>query len=365
MTFALNGHAAHAVLPPVPASRTDPAVELVFPSSTRVLWRSASEVQLELGDRRLVVDGLSADAVDRLSATSSRSQQARTESTPLDDGLEGLLAALHRAGFLIPSAPTAEGCAPGDVDSEWLPGRAALAPDLAALGERFGERSTLVMAGRQNRTVVIEGTGRLPTMIGSLLAAAGVGHVHVGGDRDVGLWDAAPGGITPADEGQRSTTASMEAIHRVAPAIDTRWAAHSAADLVVLAGSCCVGSLEQSILLADAQPYLSATVWASSAVIGPLVVPGVTSCLGCADLHRAERDPAWPALAAQLATARHAPSDVAVCGFASAFTALQALAFLDGESPATVDGTLELSLPDWRVRRRSWLPHENCPCQRR
>ena len=32
----------------------------------------------------------------------------------------------------------------------------------------------------------------------------------------------------------------------------------------------------------------------------PLVIPGVTSCLRCADLHRSDRDAAWPAVAAQL-----------------------------------------------------------------
>ena len=35
-------------------------------------------------------------------------------------------------------------------------------------------------------------------------------------------------------------------------------------------------------------------------LVGPLVIPGVTSCLRCADLHRSDRDAAWPAVAAQL-----------------------------------------------------------------
>lgn len=34
--------------------------------------------------------------------------------------------------------------------------------------------------------------------------------------------------------------------------------------------------------------------------IGPVVVPGETGCLRCADLRRHESDPAWPAVAAQL-----------------------------------------------------------------
>jgi hypothetical protein len=30
--------------------------------------------------------------------------------------------------------------------------------------------------------------------------------------------------------------------------------------------------------------------------------------------------------------------------------------------PATANGTLELVLPDWRWRRRTWRPHPACTC---
>src|SRR3712207_7110553 len=63
-------------------------------------------------------------------------------------------------------------------------------------------------------------------------------------------------------------------------------------------------------LAADLQrrgvPHLVATVRGETGVVGPLVVPGATGCLRCADLHRRDRDPRWPALAAQL-TAGEAP----------------------------------------------------------
>jgi hypothetical protein len=44
--------------------------------------------------------------------------------------------------------------------------------------------------------------------------------------------------------------------------------------------------------------------------------------------------------------------------------AAQALAFLDrpGTVPVTADGTLELVLPDWQWRRRTWTPHPACRC---
>ena len=41
-------------------------------------------------------------------------------------------------------------------------------------------------------------------------------------------------------------------------------------------------------------PHLVATVRGQTGIVGPLVVPGVTSCLRCADLHRRDADPRWP-----------------------------------------------------------------------
>ena len=30
--------------------------------------------------------------------------------------------------------------------------------------------------------------------------------------------------------------------------------------------------------------------------------------------------------------------------------------------PATIEGSLEVTLPDWKLRRRSWHRHPECPC---
>jgi hypothetical protein len=62
----------------------------------------------------------------------------------------------------------------------------------------------------------------------------------------------------------------------------------------------------------------------------------------------------------------------------AAQAAAQALAFLDqpaaqalasvdqaAAAGAVINGTLELVLPDWHWRRRSWVPHPRCRCSRR
>jgi hypothetical protein len=42
--------------------------------------------------------------------------------------------------------------------------------------------------------------------------------------------------------------------------------------------------------------------------------------------------------------------------------ALQALELLEGGTPGSVGGTLELTLPGWRWRRRTWPAHPGCDC---
>jgi hypothetical protein len=56
-------------------------------------------------------------------------------------------------------------------------------------------------------------------------------------------------------------------------------------------------------------------------------------------------------------------SAISVATVIAGVAAQQALAFLDGGEPACIDATIELRLPDWRLRRRSWAPHPECGCQ--
>jgi bacteriocin biosynthesis cyclodehydratase domain-containing protein len=100
-------------------------------------------------------------------------------------------------------------------------------------------------------------------------------------------------------------------------------------------------------------------------VVGPLVLPGATACLRCADLHRRDADPRWPLLAAQLAAQEPPASGATVTCLLTAVTAaVQVLAWLDGSAaPVTLDATLELSPPDPVPRRRRWAVHPACGCR--
>ncbi|HTW02055.1 MAG TPA: thiamine biosynthesis protein ThiF, partial [Streptosporangiaceae bacterium] len=135
-------------------------------------------------------------------------------------------------------------------------------------------------------------------------------------------------------------------------------------DLAILIGR---HSLERRARLMRAQiPHLAASADEAIGIVGPLVIPGLTACLTCLDLTRADRDPAWPLILAQLEGRHPDPPacDAPLAAAVAAQAAAQALAFIDREARAgpVADGTLELVLPGWQWRRRTWPRHNDCSC---
>jgi hypothetical protein len=135
-------------------------------------------------------------------------------------------------------------------------------------------------------------------------------------------------------------------------------------DLVVLARAWAASDPLVAGLHRSGVPHLVAAVRGETGVVGPLVLPGRTSCLRCADLHRRDADPRWPRLAAQLTAHEPPPSGATVTCLLTAVTAaLQVLAYLDGSgAPATLDATVELRPPDLLPRIRRWPVHPACGC---
>lgn len=246
--------------------------------------------------------------------------------------------------------------------------RIRLAPDVASLsllGERPGEGMRRLR--RRRRAVVeVHGAGRVGSVVATHLAAAGVGHVLVDDPRPTTPADLSPGGLGPDDLGRPREQGVSNAMRRLSPSVSTvpprGWAAP---DLAVIAPDNRADPAMAHSLLRRGVPHLYAAVCEVTGVVGPLVLPGRSSCLHCHDLYRTDRDPAWPTVLSQLLRDGPEPAcDTALASMVAAHTALQALAYLEGQEPvATVDGTLELSLEDGHMRRRSWQPHPGCGCR--
>ena len=113
-------------------------------------------------------------------------------------------------------------------------------------------------------------------------------------------------------------------------------------------------------------PHLAVAVAGARAVIGPLVIPGRTSCLRCRDLHLADGDDTWPRAAVQWAARRPGPAAAGLAHLSGAWAALHALAVIDAgpaevQAPA-IDAALIVSLPGAVVEVESRPPHPLCGC---
>lgn len=142
-------------------------------------------------------------------------------------------------------------------------------------------------------------------------------------------------------------------------------------DLVVLADALAADPRTLRTLHAGRMPHLPVRVRDGVGLVGPLVIPGVTSCLSCADLHRSDRDAAWPAVAAQLCGAVGTADRATVLG-----TAALALIQIDRviaavrsdaqggipEPPQTLDTTLEFDVRSGSITMRRWSRHPRCWC---
>lgn len=146
----------------------------------------------------------------------------------------------------------------------------------------------------------------------------------------------------------------------------------SETDLVVLADYLATEPRMLRDLHAAGVAHLPVRVRDGCGLVGPLVLPGQTSCLSCADLHRTDRDAAWPAVAAQLrGTVGNAGRATVLATAALALDQidrmLHAVRDTDGAGVAPemlpgTDTTLEFDVGTRRTVVRRWSRHPRCDC---
>jgi hypothetical protein len=344
-------------------------VQLKIKSALRRVWRAADSLQIGLSQRRgVVLDGLASVDVPLL-------DQLRDGFDPalLDDD-DGQLAARRRELVnLLARAEVLVGSGIGPQRERLGPAAERLAPDAAiwsVVHPRSGDGWSLLSA-RAGRRVVVIGAGRLGSTLATTLAAAGVGQVAVGDPRQITPGDLIPGGARDADLGRPREEATLDAVRQIGGQAERvgsapgRWV-EIAPDLVILIEHGAADATAAGQLVSADVPHLSVVIHEDDVVIGPLVRPGNGPCLRCLDLHRGDRDPAWPTILTQLlgpAALTVRPEETALSVLGAGLAALQALAHLDGVSePSTVGATLEAELPDGLIARRSWPAHPRCGC---
>ncbi|HUD38585.1 MAG TPA: TOMM precursor leader peptide-binding protein [Streptosporangiaceae bacterium] len=286
------------------------------------VWRDPDTVQIGIDPRRAVAlsgMGRAALVIGLLDGSRDRRQvieAAMSHGVPAS-ATERILTLLAAGGALddFPASTLRE-----------LPSaaRGRLACELAttSLAHRDADGGARSLARRRDVAIWIDGERRIGRAVARILSASGVVRVMIGS-----ITDRRP-------------------------------------DLAVLVGRQPTDLLAD--LVANQIPHLAVLAGEAIGVVGPLVIPGQTSCLRCLDYIRASTDPSWPLILAQLAQRQPDPAacDAVLTASVAAQAAAQALIAIDKSPAATaaVNGTLELVLPDWRWRRRTWRPHPACPC---
>ena len=326
---------------------------LVHPALLRA-WRDPATVQIGLDPvRAVVLGGLGRIDTAVLHAIDGIRDECALRDTAAQAGgdparADRLVHLLRTAGVLV-DADRATPDDPSDVRT----------PDRASLGLLTGsaDAGAAALDARRRVHVEVRGAGRVGATLARLLCAAGVGRVTADDPVRARATDVSPGGLGTHDVG-RPRGPALEA------AMPGRDDPGRAPALVVLAPTRGSGGDDAAVLVRAGVTHLLVRVIETTAIVGPLVVPGRTSCLRCHDLHRTDRDPAWPRILAQVERdpPGSAACDVTLAALAGALAAQQALAHLDGFVPATADGTVEIRLPDGMPRRRSWRPHPACGC---
>jgi bacteriocin biosynthesis cyclodehydratase domain-containing protein len=330
------------------------------------VWRDRDTLQFGVDPRRAVALrglGPAAAVISLLDGSRDRDQliaTAQAYGIPAE-AASRVLALLAEAGVLDDFPFGLRASLPDRV-------RGRLAPELAtaALAYAEGDGGARTLARRRAAFVRVHGAGRTGACVASFLAASGVGHVACADPEPAGPADLAPAGLIEADLGSPRQEGAARAVGRAAPDVRTRDDG-AIPDLVILTRPVLPDLADR--LMRDRVPHLA--VWAAEAigVIGPLVRPGRSACLRCVGLRKADADPQWPKIVAQATFARAQPEacDTVLAAMAATLAAAQALALIDrgpgsGTPPVTVDGTLEVVLPDWQWRRRTWPPHPACGC---
>ncbi|MCE1173044.1 MAG: TOMM precursor leader peptide-binding protein [Propionibacteriales bacterium] len=132
--------------------------------------------------------------------------------------------------------------------------------------------------------------------------------------------------------------------------------------LVVLAGEQCEPDRAVTTHLTRAGiSHLVVRLEPDRAVVGPLVVPGDSSCVACSDRQLCRHDEQWPQVLAQLCAHRATPHPL-LLDWATATAVTQIAAWMAGQRPEVRGRTLELGAAELRLRARTVPAHPDCDC---
>jgi hypothetical protein len=264
----------------------------------------------------------------------------------------------------------------GRLQLGWTPGRAVLLTLPAGVDARAVKSILRTMDGSKSRAAILWEASRrgIPTSVTEQFLAqlADSGFVHTARRNTATVRIHGVGPLSDAVE--RALVTSGVSTRRSRGYRNTDVVRSWNEQLVVLADDVVTDPRLVSDLVRYGLPHLSVRIRDGNGVVGPLVLPGRSSCLRCADIIRSELDPHWLHLSAQLlGSAGHAESAMIHASVALALAEIDAtLGALDlpgvedlpsAATAASLSSTLEIALRPYRITTRRWPRQISCSCQ--
>ena len=331
------------------------------------LWRDRDTLQFGTDPRRAVAMGglgQAAAVISLLDGSRDGDQLiAAAQASGVPAQAAGrVLALLAEAGVLDDYPSGLHASLPDRV-------RARLGPELAtaALAYADTDGGARVLARRQGAFVRVHGAGRTGACVATFLAASGVGQVTCTDPELAEPADLTPAGLTVADLGQPRQDGAARAVERACAG--TRTGDDGAVpDLVDLDRAGAAGPDQRPGPRPRAAPgRVGRRGDRRDRAAGPAGTFGLPALRGPAQGRgrsavAEDRGPGHLRAPGPAAGLRHR------AGRHDGRAGLRAgaRAHRPGRparpAPATVGGTLEVVLPDWQWRRRTWPPHPACGC---
>jgi bacteriocin biosynthesis cyclodehydratase domain-containing protein len=297
----------------------------VLRPGVHVLRRSAEELQVGLDARRAVVLPDTAPVRRLLDAL------ATPAAVPEDEYDRDAYAQLSACALLVDADTLLPLSASGGAAGSLSPG------GLAALAAHAGDRTPALLDRRAGTLVEV------------------VGHGAAAGQRTITA-------ICEVLEDSGATTRRLP--HGAAPAATPT----SRTGVLVSVGEPTREHLDEWMRTGTA--HLVVRLVEGQVLLGPFVLPGESACLRCVDAHHADRDPAWPLLVAQHASASRRqradtlsePVDPTLALLAAGWAARELLTHLEGGRPALTSATLRLDDRAASLAGQTWARHAGCGC---
>jgi hypothetical protein len=214
-------------------------------------------------------------------------------------------------------------------------------------------RGALTRALRASATVGVCGLGRTGLLLARSLVACGVGTVVLDDDLEVDARDVGPGAYDLRDVGASRRSAAARLLHGHGGRVSLGERTDLDAVVVVTGGP--LDAARTWRLMGHGIPHLSVAWEGATVTVGPLVVPGLTACLRCVDLHRTDDTPRTPRRPPPAWHGRHAEETVLT--LVAAGTAVRAVTTLVDGRGVSIATTERFTAARPAPQVEHWPPH--------